>query len=57
MTLNDTAMDAYFYGLAKDIVNESPQWIIETVLEQEIVSFSTSEGTISFDIGDIEWEE
>ena len=56
MKLNDTAMDAYFYGLAKEIVDQPPQWIIETVLEQEIVSFSTSKGTVSFDINDIEWE-
>ena len=56
MKLNDIAMDAYFYGLSKGIVNENPQWIIETVLEQEVVSFSTSKGTVTFDIHDIEWE-
>ena len=56
MTLNDTAMDLYLYGTAKGIVDETVEWIIETVLEQEIVSFSTSKGTVSFDINDIEWE-
>lgn len=57
MTLNDTAYDAYLYGTAKGIVDETVEWIIETVLEQEIVSFSTSKGTVSFDINDIEWGE
>lgn len=56
MTLNDEALDLYLYAKEKGIVDESVEWIIETVLDQEIVSFSTSQGTVSFDVNDIEWE-
>lgn len=54
MTLNDEAIDLYLWATDKGIVNESVEWIIETVLDQEIVSFSTSQGTVSFDVNDIE---
>ena len=54
--LNDAAIDLYLWAKDKGIVDESVEWIIETVLDQEIVSFSTSQGTVSFDIHDIEWE-
>jgi uncharacterized protein YlzI (FlbEa/FlbD family) len=56
MILNDTAIDLYLWATDKGIVDESVDWIIEKVLDQEIVSFSTSQGTVSFDIDDIEWE-
>ena len=54
--LNDAAIDLYLWAKGKGIVDESVEWIIETVLDQEIVSFSTSQGTVSFDVYDIEWE-
>ena len=57
MILNDTAIDLYLWAKGKGIVDESVDWIIEKVLEQEIVSFSTSQGTVSFDVDDIEWED
>ena len=57
MTLNDEALDLYLYAKEKGIVDESVEWIIETVLDQEIVSFSTPKGTVSFDVNDIEWED
>jgi len=57
MILNDTAIDLYLWAKDKGIVDESVDWIIEKVLEQEIVSFSTSQGTVSFDVDDIEWED
>ena len=57
MTLNDTAVDLFLWATDKGIVDESVDWIIEKVLEQEIVSFSTSQGTVSFDVDDIEWED
>ena len=56
MTLNDEALDLYLWATEKGIVDETVDWIIETVLEQEIVSFATSQGTVSFDINDIDWE-
>ena len=56
MTLNDAALDLYLWATEKGIVDETVGWIIETVLEQEIVSFSTPQGTVSFDVNDIEWE-
>lgn len=56
MTLNDEAIDLYLWATEKGIVDETVEWIIETVLEQEIVSFATPQGTVSFDINDIEWE-
>ena len=57
MILNNTAIDLYLWATDKGIVDESVDWIIEKVLEQEIVSFSTSQGTVSFDVDDIEWED
>lgn len=57
MILNDTAIDLYLWAKDKGIVDESVDWIIEKVLEQEIISFSTSQGTVSFDVDDIEWED
>ena len=56
MTLNSEAMEVYLWATDKGIVDESVEWIIGTVLDQEIVSFSTTEGTVSFDVYDIEWE-
>ena len=55
MTLNDEALDLYLWATQKGIVDESVEWIVETVLDQEIVSFSTSKGTVSFDVNYIEW--
>lgn len=54
MTLNSEAMEVYLWATDKGIVDESVEWIIGTVLDQEIVSFSTADGTVSFDIYDIE---
>lgn len=56
MTLNEKAIDAYLWATDKGIVDKSVEWIIATVLEQEIVSFSTSQGTVSFDVNDLELE-
>ena len=53
MTLNDEALDLYLWATEKGIVDETVEWIIETVLEQEIVSFSTPQGTVSFPSHDL----
>ena len=52
-TLNRNAIDAFIQGEKEGIIDESIDWIISTVLEQEIVSFCTSKGTISFDVEDL----
>jgi len=56
MKLTDAALDLYLWATEKGIVDETVEWIIETVLEQEIVSFATPQGTVSFDVNDIDWE-
>lgn len=56
MTLTDEALDLHLWATQKGIVDESVEWIVETVLDQEIVSFSTPQGTVSFDVNDIDWE-
>tara|TARA_R110002020_G_scaffold76043_2_gene193103 strand:+ start:1529 stop:1711 length:183 start_codon:yes stop_codon:yes gene_type:complete len=51
--LNDEATKAYNQGVHEGVIDESKEWIINTVLEQEIVTFCTSEGQYSFDIYDL----
>lgn len=52
-TLNLEALEAYQKHHASGLVNESVSWIIETVLEQEIVSFCDSSGCVAFDVNDL----
>jgi hypothetical protein len=52
-TLNLEALEAYQKHHDTGLVNESVSWIIETVLEQEIVSFCDSSGYVAFDINDL----
>jgi hypothetical protein len=52
-TLNLEALEAYQKHHATGLVNESIRWIIATVLEQEIVSFCDSSGSVSFDVNDL----
>jgi hypothetical protein len=52
-TLNLEALEAYQKHHASGLVNESATWIIEKVLEQEIVSFCDSSGCVAFDIDDL----
>ena len=49
-TLNKNAIDAFIQGEKDGIIDESIDWIISTVLEQEIVTFCTSKGCVSFDV-------
>ena len=52
-TLNNEATKAYNQGVLEGVVDESKKWIIETVLEQQIVTFCTSKGQYSFDYYDL----
>ena len=51
--LNDEATKAYDQGVHEGVIDESKEWIVNTVLEQEIVTFCTSEGQYSFDYCDL----
>ena len=54
--LNEQALELYAYATEKGIVDETIEWIVETVLEQEIVTFASPNGQVSFDINDIQLE-
>ena len=53
MTLNKEAMKAYREYKKLGVIDESIGWICRTVMDQEVVSFSTSKGTITFDEADV----
>ena len=55
-TLNRNAIEAFIQGEKDGIIDESIDWIISTVLEQEIVTFCTSKGCVSFDVEDLSHE-
>lgn len=56
--LNKKATDLYYENvIEKKIIDEPQEWIVKTILDQEIVSFCTSEGCVSFDTSDIEFIE
>lgn len=47
------ATEAHQYALEKGITSDTEQEIIDIVLEQEIVSYCTSKGCVSFDVNDL----
>ena len=51
--LNEEATKEYDQGVHEGVIDESKEWIVNTVLEQEIVTFCTSEGQYSFDYCDL----
>ena len=54
MEFTKDAIDRFFWAKDKNILtDEKIDEIIDTVINQEIVSFSTCNGTVSFDIDDI----
>ena len=53
MTLNKEAMKAYRKFKKLGVIDESIGWICRTVMDQEVVSFQTSKGTITFDEADV----
>ena len=56
MTLNKAAVEAYVWAKEKGILSDTIDEIIDIVLDQEIVSYCSSNGTVSFDIDDIIFE-
>jgi hypothetical protein len=56
MTFTAKAIEAYEWAAAKGIVSDTINEIIEIVMEQEIVSYCTSEGCVSFDYTDVVFE-
>ena len=46
---------AYDKAFAKGIVDDTVQEIIETIMEQEVVTYATERGSITFDVGDVDW--
>lgn len=60
MTLTQDALERITWAENKRILGhneDNPQIIAEIVLEQEIVSFCSKNGTVSFDINDIDFGE
>ena len=55
--LNKKATDIFYEGIEKGIIDETQEWIVDTVLDQEIVTFCTEHGCRSFDTSDIELVE
>ena len=53
MTLNKEAMKDYRKFKKLGVIDESIGWICRTVLDQEVVNFSTSKGSITFDEADV----
>ena len=59
MALTQDALERITWAEDKRILTrneDNPQIIAEIVMEQEIVSFCSKNGTVSFDINDIDWE-
>ena len=52
IAMTEKAADAWHWATAQGITDEQPSEIFETVMQQEIVSFCTSAGTVSFDTAD-----
>ena len=53
MTLNKEAMKDYRKFKKLGVIDESIGWICRTVMDQEVVNFSTSKGSITFDEADV----
>ncbi len=52
-TLNDSALKTLQYARDNNITTDSKEEIIETILDQEIVSYCNYRGCVSFDIDDL----
>ena len=51
---NRKAFEAYQYGVERGIVSDTESEIINIILRQEIVSYCTSKGCVSFDYNDLQ---
>jgi transcriptional regulator CtsR len=52
-TLNTAALETLQYAIDNNITTDSKEEIIETILDQEIVSYCNHRGCVSFDIDDL----
>jgi hypothetical protein len=55
MTLNNKAIASYNKAFNQGIVSDTIKEIVETLYNQEVVSYCTSEGCITFDYADLTW--
>jgi hypothetical protein len=55
MSLNAEALQAHEWALEKGIPVDTVEEIIKIVLDQEIVTYCSQHGTVSFDIYDVEF--
>ena len=55
MNLTSEALEAREWALEKGIPVDTVEEIIKIVLDQEIVSYCTENGTVSFDHYDVEY--
>ena len=55
MNLNAEALEAHDWALEKGIPVDTVEEIIKIVLDQEIVTYCTEHGTVSFDHYDVEY--
>jgi len=53
MNLTPEAIEARYWALEKGIKVDTVDEIIETVLEQEVVSYCSENGTVTFDYLDV----
>lgn len=52
--LNREALEAYDWAFDLGIVDDTVEEIVQIVLDQEIVSYCSDKGTVSFDVYDLE---
>lgn len=48
------AYETYLNALSKGLTKDTEEEIIQIILEQEIVSYCTSKGCVSFDYNDLQ---
>ena len=53
MTLNKEALASYNKAFNQGIVSDTVKEIVETLNNQDVVSYCTSKGCITFDHGDL----
>ena len=51
--LDSTAYQAYLDGVGNDTIKDTEQEVVETILEQDIVSYCSKHGCYTFDYDDL----
>ena len=57
LVFNKTAMEAYEWAVDNGICDDPIEDIIDIVMDQEVVSYCTSKGSVTFDIYDVVSDE